>query len=111
MSNRRTHFDLGPMVGKVQKDIINLCYLGLHQHAKENKLIGRSRPLLNDDMTPYYIRRLFFRLTVACVQQMIGSVNWDHGGTPQQVNYINVGGYKVLRLYGCLLYTSPSPRD
>ena len=102
MSNRRTHFDLGPMVGKVQKDIINLCYLGLHQHAKENKLIGRSRPLLNDDMTPYYIRRLFFRLTVACVQQMIGSVNWDHGGTPQQVNYINVGGYKVLRLYGLL---------
>ena len=102
MSNRRSHFDISPMVDKVQKDIINLCYLGLHQYAKENKLIGRSRPLLNDGMTPYYIRRLFFRLTVACVQQMISTVEWPHGGRLDQVNYINVGGYKTLRLYGLL---------
>ena len=102
MSRRRSHFDITPMIDKVQKDIINLCYLGLHQYAKENKLIGRSRPLLNEGMTPYYIRRLFFRLTVACVKQMIDTINWPHGERLEQVNYINVGGYKVLRLYGLL---------
>ncbi len=102
MSNRRSHFDISPMIDKVQKDIINLCYLGLHQYAKENKLIGRSRPLLNDGMTPYYIRRLFFRLTVACIKQMIDTINWSHGGRTEQVNYINVGGYTTLRLYGLL---------
>ena len=102
MSNRRSHFDISPMIDKVQKDITNLCYLGLHQYAKENKLIGRSRPLLNDGMTPYYIRRLFFRLTVACIKQMIDAINWSHGERVEQVNYINVGGYTTLRLYGLL---------
>ena len=100
--SRRSHFDISPMIDKVQKDITNLCYLGLHQYAKENKLIGRSRPLLNDGMTPYYIRRLFFRLTVACVKQMIDTINWSHGERLEQVNYINVGGYTTLRLYGLL---------
>jgi hypothetical protein len=90
------------MIEKVQRDIINLCYLGLHQYAKENKLIGRSRPLLSEGMTPYYIRRLFFRLTVACIKQMIDTINWSHGDRLEQVNYINVGGYTTLRLYGLL---------
>lgn len=102
MSRRNPMFDITPMVGKAEKDITTLCYLGLHQYAKENNLIGRSRPMLSDDMTPYYIKRLFFRLTVACIKQMIDSNEMQHGDRMEQVNYLNVGGYKTLRLYGLL---------
>jgi hypothetical protein len=33
---------------------------------------------------------------------MIDTINWSHGDRVEQVNYINVGGYTTLRLYGLL---------
>ena len=101
--SRIQSFEVGPLYTKADKDLRYLCYLGLHQYAKENKLIGRSRPMITDDMTHFYIKRLFFRLTVACIKQLIGATHWDHGDDrEEQVNYLNVDGYKTLRLYGLL---------
>ena len=47
-------------------------------------------------------KRLNFRLMVACLQQIIGSKTMNHQGKIEQVNYVNVGEYSIMRLYGLL---------
>jgi len=100
MSKRKISLDFNPLLKKVQTDISLLCYLGLHQYAKENNLIGRSRPMITPDLDFVKQKRLNFRLMVACLQQIIGSKTMNHNGTIEQINYVNVGEYGVMRLYG-----------
>jgi len=96
-------FDSKIILDQSAADITQLCYLGLHQYAKENNLIGRSRPLIDiHNMNSQAIRRLYFRLTVACIKEIIGSTHLTHGDDVQQVNYLNVHHYRNLRLYGLL---------
>jgi hypothetical protein len=96
----RNLIDFNPLLKKVQTDISLLCYLGLHQYAKENNLIGRSRPMITPELDFVKQKRLNFRLMVACLQQIIGSKTMDHRGVIEQVNYVNVGEYSIMRLYG-----------
>lgn len=102
MSRRGPEIDFNPLLEKVQRDISFLSYLGLHQYAKQQKLIGRSRPMITKDMDFVMQRRLNFRLLVACIQQIVGRTHYDHGNRIEQVNYVNVGNYAQLRLYGLL---------
>ena len=102
MSRRGPSIDFNPLLVKVQNDINFLCYLGLHQYAKEHKLIGRSRPMITTDLDFMMQKRLNFRLVVACIQQIVGSTTFTHGGREEQINYVNVGEYSMLRLYGLL---------
>lgn len=94
--------NFNPLIEKVQCDISFLSYLGLHQYAKQQKLIGRSRPMITKDMDSVKQRRLNFRLLVACIQQIVGMTHYDHNGRLEQINYVNVGNYAQLRLYGLL---------
>jgi len=98
--SRDLAIDFNPLLKKVQTDISLLCYLGLHQYAKENSLIGRSRPMIDPDMDFVKQKRLNFRLMVACLQQIIGTKTMTHRGRVEQVNYVNVGEYSMMRLYG-----------
>jgi hypothetical protein len=102
MSSRGINLDFNPLLKKVQTDINFLCYLGLHQYAKENNLIGRSRPMITPELSFVKQKRLNFRLMVACLQQVIGSKTMEHNGRIEQVNYVNVGEYSTMRLYGLL---------
>lgn len=103
MSRRKgPEINFNPLLGQVQCDISFLCYLGLHQYAKENKLIGRSRPMITKELDLTKQRRLNFRLLVACIQQIVGSTHITHGEREEQINYVNVGNYAQLRLYGLL---------
>lgn len=102
MSRRGPSIDFNPLLVKVQNDINFLCYLGLHQYAKEHKLIGRSRPMITTDLDFMMQKRLNFRLVVACIQQIVGGKTFFHGGREEQINYVNVGEYSMLRLYGLL---------
>lgn len=102
-NDRDIAVDTDNILAQSRADIHQLCYLGLHQYAKENKLIGRSRPLINImDMGDQAIRRLYFRLTVACIKEIVGTTHFTHGGRSDQVNYLNVHQYRKLRLYGLL---------
>lgn len=96
------NYDFNPLLRKVQTDISFLCYLGLHQYAKENNLIGRSRPMITKDLDLIKQKRLNFRLMVACIQQIIGSKTMRHGDRVEQINYVNVQEYSTLRLYGLI---------
>lgn len=102
MSRRGPSIDFNPLLEQVQRDISFLSYLGLHQYAKGQKLIGRSRPMITKDMDFVKQRRLNFRLLVACIQQIVGRTHFDHNGRVEQINYVNVGNYAQLRLYGLL---------
>ncbi|MCK5291833.1 MAG: hypothetical protein KAR39_07445 [Thermoplasmata archaeon] len=102
MSRKGPEIDFNPLLEKVQRDISFLSYLGLHQYAKQQRLIGRSRPMITKDMDFVMQRRLNFRLLVACIQQIVGRTHYDHGNRIEQVNYVNVGNYAQLRLYGLL---------
>lgn len=98
--SKKLSVDFNPLLKKVQTDISFLCYLGLHQYAKENQLIGRSRPMITSDLDFTKQKRLNFRLLVACLQQIIGTKTMNHEGRIEQVNYVNVGEYSMMRLYG-----------
>ena len=102
MSKHRPEIDFNPLLRKVQDDINLLCYLGLHQYAKDNKLIGRSRPMITPELDFLMQKRLNFRLVVACIQQIVGNKTYQLGDREEQINYVNVGEYSVLRLYGFL---------
>jgi len=103
MYDRDITVDTDNILSQSRADIHQLCYLGLHQYAKENKLIGRSRPLIDImNMGDQAIRRLYFRLTVACIKEIVGTTHFAHGDRSDQVNYLNVHQYRKLRLYGLL---------
>jgi len=102
-NDRDISVDTDNILSQSRADIHQLCYLGLHQYAKENKLIGRSRPLIDImSMGDQAIRRLYFRLTVACIKEIVGTTHFTHGDRSDQVNYLNVHQYRKLRLYGLL---------
>jgi len=102
MSSRGPEINFNPLLNKVQNDINILCYLGLHQYAKEHQLIGRSRPMITKELSFVKQKRLNFRLMVACIQQIVGTKTLMHGEREEQINYVNVGEYSMLRLYGLL---------
>ena len=102
MSRKGPAIDFNPLLQEVRSNINFLCYLGLHQYAKQHKLIGRSRPMITKELDNTMQRRLNFRLIVACIQQIIGETHLTHGEREEQINYVNVGNYAQLRLYGLL---------